>query len=478
MSQAVYEVAVNFFEIYHITLQIILFLVLWSVFYPGEKGKGAWITIGMLAVVNISMGLCLENQGFVRYIVSAVIVLGYCFFKYQKHLEKSVFVLLLFYNFHGVSYLIADSIYQYVINGIFAKLDAMSADYMSQLYRGSVIGMTILLLSYTLVFLIMIVIIKKIVKKPFPMKWQETIFLSALNIVGGMLARMTADLSVVPVEGGVFLLFDNKREMLWKLPMIAVLIFVGEIFAIYIYQNYRELQKERQKHFVEEQQIKAMKRRLEEAENFYGSIRKVRHEMKSHMTNIKGLAAGGKYDEVETYIEKLDETIQTLDYQFNTGNAVTDVIINDKYRKAVNVGISFQVKFNYAETDTIPVFDIGIILNNLLDNAIEACEKLEMKQRYINLVLKRKNNFLLIEVENSFDGKLKWEDEGMIPMTTKQSGLPDILMEHGIGLKNVKDVAERYFGDMNIKAKDNVFKVTVMLQQKKENVSVSNEYLK
>lgn len=46
-----------------------------------------------------------------------------------------------------------------------------------------------------------------------------------------------------------------------------------------------------------------MKQRLEEAENFYGSIRRVRHEMKNHMTNIKGLVASEKYDEVENYIE-------------------------------------------------------------------------------------------------------------------------------------------------------------------------------
>lgn len=108
------------------------------------------------------------------------------------------------------------------------------------------------------------------------------------------------------------------------------------------------------------------------------------------MTNIKGLVASEKYDEVESYIEKLDETIQTMDYKFNTGNAVTDVIINDKYQKAENAGISFQVKFNLGETDTISAFDIGIILNNLLDNAIEACEKLEQEQRYINLTLKKR----------------------------------------------------------------------------------------
>ena len=117
--------------------------------------------------------------------------------------------------------------------------------------------------------------------------------------------------------------------------MIAVLLFLGELAAITIYQKYRELQREKENYFVEQQQIKAMKLRLEEAENFYGSIRKVRHEMKNHMTNIKGLAARDQYEEIDRYIEKLDATIEELDYKYATGNAVTDVLINDKYKKAI-----------------------------------------------------------------------------------------------------------------------------------------------
>lgn len=468
MSQAMYESWMDVFQIYHIILQMILFLMLWKIFYQPDREKKTLIAVGMFVAANALMGLLLDTPAWMRYAMSAVIVFGYCYVTYRKHLEKAVFVLLLFYNFHALSFLIADSIYQYVINDMLSRLDALSSDYMLRMYRDVVIGQAVLFFSYTLVFLFMIGVMRKIVKKPFSMGWQEVIFLSALNIVGGMLAWMIVEISMVQIDKEVFLLFDEKREMIWKIPMIAVLIYVGEISAIYIYQNYKELQNERQKHFVEEQQIKAMKRRLEEAESFYGSIRKIRHEMKNHMTNIKGLVAGEKYEEVETYIEKLDETIQTLDYKFNTGNAVTDVIINDKYRKAANAGISFQVRFYYEETDTIPVFDIGIILNNLLENALEACEKLEQKQRYISLALKRKNHFLLIEVENSFDGELKWEDGASVPITTKQSDYPDILMEHGIGLKNVKDVADRYLGDMNIKIKENVFQVAVMLQQKEE----------
>ena len=218
-----------------------------------------------------------------------------------------------------------------------------------------------------------------------------------------------------------------------------------------------------------EQKIANISRLLSEVEQYEKErIEKIKARIMDNLEKI----AGQDYDknrfeqEMIYYIEKLDETIQTMDYKFNTGNAVTDVIINDKYQKAENAGISFQVKFNLGETDTISAFDIGIILNNLLDNAIEACEKLEQEQRYINLTLKKKNHFLLIEVENSFDGKVIWEDGGIVPMTTKQSDLPDILMEHGIGLKNVKNVADHYLGDMDIKIKNDVFKVTVMLQQK------------
>lgn len=104
-------------------------------------------------------------------------------------------------------------------------------------------------------------------------------------------------------------------------------------------------------------------------------------------------------------------------------------------------------------------------MNNLLDNAIEACEKLEAGKRFIRLTLKRKKQFLLLDVENSFDGIIPMKKGGSLPVTTKQSAMPEIITEHGIGLENVRDMAERYFGGVNIKAKGDVFHVIVMLQQ-------------
>ena len=278
-----------------------------------------------------------------------------------------------------------------------------------------------------------------------------------------MITRIISGLLAVKIDDGFFILFDEKPDLLWKIPLIAVFIFAGETALIYFWQRNQLLLSERQKHFVEEQQVKAMKKRLEEAENFYGSIRKVRHEMKNHMANIKGLAEVGQYGEIEDYVQKMDETMQELEYKYVTGNAVTDVIINDKCRRAEKAGIQFDADFWYG--GEIPVFDLGIILNNLLDNAIEACEKLESGKGFIRITLKRKKQFLLLEVENSFDGDIPIRKGSSFPATTKQSVLPDIVTEHGIGLENVRDVAGRYFGGVNIKVKGDIFHVTVMLQQ-------------
>ena len=162
-----------------------------------------------------------------------------------------------------------------------------------------------------------------------------------------------------------------------------------------------------------------MKLRLEEAENFYGSIRKVRHEMKNHMANIKGMAENGQYGEIDEYIQRMDASMQALEYKYATGNAVTDVIINDKWRRAEKAGIQIEVD-------------------------------------------------LLLTVENNFDGALSIHEENSLPHTTKQSAHPEIVTEHGIGLKNVYDMAERYYGGVKIKVKKDIFHVTVMLQQKED----------
>ena len=462
MSQPAFEIVNSILDIWKIAVQAIMFLVLWEAAFREKKGKIDGIAALLFILANIGIGF-LPCAGWMRYSVSAFAIMGYAGIRYKKQIRKAVFVMLAFYNLHCLDYLMASSIYRKIVDEMLKSLDMMQDSYLQEMYRCMAVGMFCLVFSYSILLVTMMLILYRLMKDVTIMAWQDVILLSILNFVGSMIANVVNGLLIVRIDTDAFVLFDEKPDLLWKIPMIAVLIFAGEAALIYFWQRYRILLGERQKHFVEEQQVKAMKKRLEEAENFYGNIRKVRHEMKNHMANIKGLAGAGEYGEIGDYIRRMDETMQELEYKYVTGNAVTDVIINDKCRRAEKAGIRFDADFRYG--GEIPVFDMGIILNNLLDNAIEACEKLETGKGFIRLSLKRKKQFLILYVENSFDGAAPISKGSPLPPTTKQSILPGIITEHGIGLENVRDIAERYFGGVNIKVKGDVFHVTVMLQQ-------------
>ncbi len=462
MSQPAFEIVNSILDIWKIAVQAIMFLVLWEAAFREKKGKIDGIAALLFILANIGIGF-LPCAGWMRYSVSAFSIMGYAGIRYKKQIRKAVFVMLAFYNLHCLGYLMASSIYRKIVDEMLKSLDMMQDSYLQEMYRCMAVGMFCLVFSYSILLMTMMLILYRLMKDVTIMAWQDVILLSILNFVGSMIANVVNGLLIVRIDTDAFVLFDEKPDLLWKIPMIAVLIFAGEAALIYFWLRYRILLGERQKHFVEEQQVKAMKKRLEEAENFYGSIRKVRHEMKNHMANIKGLAGAGEYGEIGDYIRRMDETMQELEYKYVTGNAVTDVIINDKCRRAEKAGIRFDADFRYG--GEIPVFDMGIILNNLLDNAIEACEKLETGKGFIRLSLKRKKQFLILYVENSFDGAAPISKGSPLPPTTKQSILPGIITEHGIGLENVRDIAERYFGGVNIKVKGDVFHVTVMLQQ-------------
>ena len=465
MSQPAFEIVNSILDIWKIAVQAIMFLVLWAAAFREKKSKRDGIAAVLFILANIGIGF-VSCAGWVRYGVFTFAIMGYAGIRYKKQIGKAVFVMLAFYNLHCLSFLIANSIYMKIMSVMMKSIDFLQYCYQQEVNRCMAVGMSCLVNFYFVLFFTMTLILYRFMKDVTVMTWQDVILLSILNFVGSMITRIISGMITVKIEDEFFILFDEKPNLLWEVPMIAVLIFIGEVALIYFWQRYCILFAERQKHFMEEQQVKAMKMRLEEAENFYGSIRKVRHEMKNHMANIKGLAGAGEYGEIEDYVRRMDETMQELEYKYVTGNAVTDVIINDKCRRAEKAGIRFEADFRYG--GEIPVFDMGVILNNLLDNAIEACEKLETGKGFVRLSLKRKKQFLILYVENSFDGAVPISKGSPLPPTTKQSILPGIITEHGIGLENVRDIAERYFGGVNIKVKGDVFHVTVMLQQENQ----------
>ncbi len=317
---------------------------------------------------------------------------------------------------------------------------------------------------------LMLVWISKIWKKSrLYLHLKELCCLCLMPAAGIIFSYIVQRMWITIKEGTVIRIYEQYPAFLGLVPLLAVLFYLGIIMTILSCRKMVEMQEERQRFFIQEQQVYAVQEHIEEVDQFYKGIQQIKHEMRGHLTNIKGLAESRNYDGLEQYIAEMDENMAAFELSIKTGNTVTDVIVGDKKKAADKLGIKFQSDFSYPKSDRYNAYDIGIILNNLLTNALEACEKMDGKERYIILSGRQKKKFFLIEVRNSFEGEIVIDEQTKLPVSTKENAAAGKLASiHGIGLSNVKREAEKYRGDIDIRVGKKEFMATVLLQQKKQ----------
>lgn len=374
------------------------------------------------------------------------------------NLEKAMALLLaiLYWSVRISSALMAESLY--FIADRHWPLQAERPD--TVFLRSVVLLMSLLLLHAVLLLVMLYVLQRQLKRRPLALHWQELCYISLLPTAGILFGQMISLLLFEPQDGILVQLYDRYPSFLAIVPLLALLFYTGSYLTILFQQGMAAMQEEKAACFIERQQTQAIQERIHEMERFYTHIRRLKHEMRGHMNTIKGLARNGKYADLEDYITQMNDRMDDFDLTLQTGNPVTDIIISDKQKKCREEGIRFQADFHYPDTGAYDSFDMGIILQNLLQNSLEACEKSSDDDRFISLTGKRKGHFFLIEVTNPYADEVIWGPDGL-PATTKRDDTP----MHGIGLSNVRRTAEKYLGGMEINLDGQLFQVTVMIQE-------------
>lgn len=175
--------------------------------------------------------------------------------------------------------------------------------------------------------------------------------------------------------------------------------------------------------------------------------------MKNHLICIKNLA---KTEESEKYIEKINFEINQNTVDFNTGSPILDIIFYEKSLICIDKKIEYQFDVDYSKCEFIDVIDTCSIFSNLLDNAIEACDKITQGKRFISIKGNKINNFFVIKCENSKINDILYEGKNIA--TDKEN--KDL---HGIGLKSIRDSFEKYDGVINIEISDEKFTLSGFL---------------
>jgi len=203
--------------------------------------------------------------------------------------------------------------------------------------------------------------------------------------------------------------------------------------------------------------------RLEKSHNehmieVYEAMRTWKHDYNNHLLVIKAYAQQGKYDDLLIYIGGLSEQFNQLTQFINTGNTAIDALVTNKLLITSKNNIPTNVSIQLPETLPISTLDFSALLANLLDNAIEACQRLSEKQKsnsYIDLRVEPKLGMLSLHITNSSDGVYNFSDKQLA--SRKKEG------DHGLGLKRVKSIVKAANGFIEIKPGDNIFTVNILI---------------
>ncbi len=216
--------------------------------------------------------------------------------------------------------------------------------------------------------------------------------------------------------------------------MLMINISVSYLYNILI-ENYIHLRdNDRYK-----QQTYAYQNQLEVIMESRNRVRALRHDMKNHILALQVLVQRKELEETSKYLDSMKNFMTNPEEYVKTGNDAVDSLLNYKIQKANEFLNVVETKISIPEQLRLRSFDLNVLLGNLLDNAIDASMQTEDKK--LKITIKLDKGILFINICNSCqriaDGKSDFFE------TTKEDKV-----NHGIGLKNVRRIVEKYHGDI------------------------------
>ncbi len=250
----------------------------------------------------------------------------------------------------------------------------------------------------------------------------------------------------VPVMGGVSGL-EQVRYMQYELGIIMVLMgFAVPFLMITMISRRYALEKT----LIQEAYISAELDYINQYKQNQMETRAFRHDIINNLSLLSAMHDDKKYEEIEEYLSTLFSSISAMSPRYVTGDEMLNCIIGMKSSKMDEERIDFSTEGVIAGGLGMKPIDVCSIFANALDNAIEACEKIEEeKNRWIKLSLEKTSEFFMIRLRNAMTsgGGASNKDRNL----------------HGYGIQNMKTTISKYNGTGTVDVKDNVYTLSIKI---------------
>ena len=250
-----------------------------------------------------------------------------------------------------------------------------------------------------------------------------------------------------------------------KAVLLCVSILYINLIVFYLFDSIiTQIDKNNQGRFREEQLVMQQK----QYQNIlfgYEQVKKIRHDMLNHLIALDGYMENGSYQKAEMYIAKLHGELDHSVREIISGNVIVDALINNKKKEMATNEINFVAEAILPKKINIDDMDLCIILGNALDNAFEACRRIDEKdvRKEIHLTMKYKKENLLFDLRNSYNTTTINNIGGIYHSAKEKRKINSI----GMGIANMISIVEKYEGTLDTEIKSDYFELRMLIPDKK-----------
>lgn len=257
-----------------------------------------------------------------------------------------------------------------------------------------------------------------------------------------------------------FIALMQLCETLIKIPSIVILAAIGllfsELLVYYFLENTAKYDKHVRENALVKKQLDLEMDSIISLKNSYDMQRKLMHDYKNQITTLCQMLDTKKYDLALSYAKNLSGEVYYCLYHIKTNHDIIDLILNQKDQAAQKKDIILDIRSEDLSSLNLPAENLVIIISNVLDNAIEACQKVKTK-KIIKVKLSIENTIFIFSVINPVEEKIE-----IVNNRAKSTKIDSIT--HGLGLQIIAAALKQLDGDYNIDCDDNYFQFTAMVK--------------
>lgn len=438
MLWTIFELAVNLFQVILVVQTITEAL---GAKYTGLKKQGiAWIFILLIFLETSFVNSILPFEG-LAIVIPILMIFIYSMIALCGSWKKKLFTsLMLMVMIIGVTAIVMN-----VTGLIFGR------SYIELVVEQNTLRFATLIIIQIIIFYITRIILLQNNKNDVSLSWEMLIVTLLLPCISILILSLSMELTI-------HLQPEFQEKAVRIATIVSIGIFTGDILTYCMYRKLKNDAAEKMEYEILRERYSMQEKNMNDLKLLYSNLQKTRHDIKHHINLLKELLERRETEDAIQYLKEYSESL----YANNTNTIFSDsiiinYIINSKVAIMNQKGIRFYCDI-CDKIQGVSDVDINIILGNLLENAIEGCQHYDTDAKEIRLSIYKKAGYMIIDVENTYKGSL--EDVKHLKTTKADK------KNHGFGILSVKDVAEKYNGNLNIKEKDNKVESICILEMK------------